>query len=109
MNNKLNLESLPKMVFQLTQQIEEMKQMLLDNTSNGRNEVDDLLDVAETAEFLKLSVPTIYSNASKRELPHFKKAKKIYFSRIELTEYLKTGRVKTNSEIDDEANKYLLN
>lgn len=35
-------------------------------------------------------------------------SKRIYFTRVELMEYLKAGRKKTNSEIVAEANHYLI-
>ena len=70
---------------------------------------EQFLNVQETANFLKLSVPTIYSKVSKGELPVFKRSKRLYFTLSELTDYLKTGRKKTNAEIDLEANTYLSN
>jgi excisionase family DNA binding protein len=68
---------------------------------------EELLTVQEAANFLSLSVPTIYSKVSKNELPVMKRSKRLYFSNYELMEYLKMGRIKTNSELDEEANGYL--
>lgn len=68
---------------------------------------DKLLTIQEAAIFLTLSVPTLYSKASKGELPFMKRSKRLYFSRVELEEYLKSGRKKTNTEIEGEANGYL--
>lgn len=68
---------------------------------------EQLLTIQETAEFLSLTVPTIYSKVSKRELPFMKRGKRLYFSRTELMEYLKDGRQKTNAEIEQEAEAYL--
>jgi len=70
---------------------------------------EQLLTIQEAAEFLSLSVPTIYSKVSKGELPVMKRSKRLYFSRIELLEYLKDGRKKSNAEIEQEAEAYLLN
>ncbi len=69
----------------------------------------ELLTVQDAANFLSLSVPTIYSKVSKRELPHMKRGKRLYFSRTELLEYIKEGRKKSNAEIAQEANSYLSN
>jgi excisionase family DNA binding protein len=69
---------------------------------------DDFLTIQEAAEFLKLSVPTLYSKVSKQELPGvMKRGKRLYFSKVELIEYLKQGRSKTRSEIAEEAEAYL--
>lgn len=86
--------------------------LLLDLKHNPKEqneipELDKLLSIQETATFLNLSIPTIYSKVSKGELPVMKRSKRLYFSRIELTEYLKKGRKKTNSEIEAEAELYL--
>jgi excisionase family DNA binding protein len=68
---------------------------------------DKLLTIQAAAEFLSLAVPTIYSKVSKGELPVMKRSKRLYFSRIELMEYLKEGRKKTISEIEADAENYL--
>ena len=70
-------------------------------------EVDELLTVQDTAKFLTLSVPTVYSLISKGELPVMKRSKRCYFSKIELINYLKQGRKKTFTETSVEAEKYL--
>jgi len=75
----------------------------------NRPEKDELLTVQQAADFLNLTVPTIYTKVSKNELPFMKRSKRLYFSKKELTEYLKKGRVKTNDEIEAEANEYLAN
>jgi len=68
---------------------------------------DKLLTVQDTAKFLSLSVPTIYSLISRGELPVMKRSKRCYFSRIELMDYLKAGRKKTLAETAGEAETYL--
>lgn len=73
------------------------------------NQPEQLLTIEEAAEFLSLTVPTMYSKVSKGELPVMKRSKRLYFSRTELLEYLKDGRKKSNAEIEQEAKVYLLN
>src|SRR5680860_796199 len=68
---------------------------------------EQLLTVQEAAQFLNLTVPTIYSKVSKGELPVMKRSKRLYFSRNELMEYVKVGRKKSNAEIEQEAEAYL--
>lgn len=70
---------------------------------------EQLLTVQEAAQFLNLTVPTIYSKVSKGELPVMKRSKRLYFSSTELMEYLKDGRKKSNAEIEQEAKAYLSN
>lgn len=52
---------------------------------------EQLLTVQGAAEFLSLTIPTLYSKVSKGELPVMKRGKHLYFSSTELMEYLKKG------------------
>ena len=79
------------------------------NEQTAKEQKEKLLTVKETAEFLSLSVATIYSKCSKGELEYFKRSKRLYFSSIQLMDYLKEGHNKSNSEIEKEAEAYLLN
>ena len=70
---------------------------------------EQFLNIQEAAQFLNLTVPTIYSKVSKRELPCMKRGKRLYFSSTELMEYIKEGRKKSYAEIEQEAETYLSN
>ncbi|NCD13377.1 MAG: DNA-binding protein [Epsilonproteobacteria bacterium] len=70
---------------------------------------EQLLTIQQAAEFLNLTVPTIYSKVSKNQLPVMKRSKRLYFSRTDLMEYVKAGRKKSNAEIEREAEAYLSN
>lgn len=72
----------------------------------GIVEKDELLTVQDTAKFLSLTVPTVYTLISKGELPVMKRSKRCYFSKAELINYLKLGRKKTIAETALEAEKY---
>lgn len=70
---------------------------------------DELLTIQQASELLNLSVPTLYSKVSKREISSMKRSKRLYFSRTELIEYLKAGKRKTSEELEAEADAYLSN
>lgn len=70
-------------------------------TASAQKEV--LLTVPEAAKFLTLTVPTVYSKVSRGELPYMKRGKRLYFSDIDLLNYLKEGRSKSSSQICQEA------
>ncbi len=76
-------------------------------TPNAESE-DQLLNVQETAKFLDLTVPTIYSKASRGELPFMKRSKRIYFSKKDLMDYLREGRRKTSDELSRAAEEHLI-
>lgn len=67
---------------------------------------DDILTVPEVAEFLTVSIPTIYALTSKGDIPCFKRGRRVYFSKEEVIKFLKKGRKKTNTEIMAEAEAY---
>lgn len=74
---------------------------------DNREELDKLLTIKQASEFLSLSVPTIYGLVSRSEIPHSKLKKRLYFSKQELLEWVKSGRRKTLDEISAEAGKYV--
>jgi excisionase family DNA binding protein len=61
---------------------------------------EELLTIQGAAEFLRLSVPTIYAKVHRRELPFLKRSKRLYFEKAELLAYLKEGRALTTSEAE---------
>lgn len=83
---------------------------VLNETSNqnqNQPEADKFLTIKETAEMLCLTVPTLYGFTQRSEIPFCKRGKRLYFSKREITEWIKQGRKKTNSEIFAEAENYL--
>lgn len=68
---------------------------------------DSLLNIKQAAELLGLSVPTLYSKVSKAEIPVSKQGNRLYFSKQELTNWIKTGRKKTIAETQVGAETYL--
>lgn len=110
MEQILTFDQLPKAVTLLTNEISELKRLLLEEKEQPPIETPEkFLNIQEAAQFLKLTVPTIYSKVSKRELPVMKRGKRLYFSSTELMEYIKEGRKKSNAEIEREAETYLSN
>lgn len=79
------------------------------NNNQPTDHPEQFLTIQEAAQFLNLTVPTIYSKVSKGELPIMKRSKRLYFSSTELMQYLKEGRKKSNAEIEAEAEAYLSN
>lgn len=104
--NHITFEQLPQAVSKLYAKLEDIERLLQQKT-DLQPEADQLLTIKQAAEFLKLSVPTIYGLVSKSQVPVNKKGKRLYFSKQELTEWIKEGRKKTASEIEATASNYL--
>lgn len=105
----LTFEELPKAVTMLTNEVGELRRLLTQRQPEPVEQPEKLLTIQEAAGYLNLSVPTVYSKVSRGELPVMKRGKRLYFSKIELLEYLKGGRKKSVCEIEAEAGAYLAN
>ena len=99
-------EELPRAIGLLHEKLDNIERMV-QNLQPEKETAPDLLTVAEAATLLTLAVPTIYSKASRREIPFCKQGKRLYFSRGELLEWIKSGKKKTFKELREEAEVYL--
>lgn len=104
----LSFDDLPRAIGHLGEEIRVIKSMLAQRLEPQSTPIQDqILTVEEAAAFLRLSVPTVRSKTSRGELPFMKKGNRLYFSQSELTAYLKSGKRKSNHEIQAEAESYL--
>ena len=67
-----------------------------------------LMNIKEAAKFLNVAIQTLYTKVSKNEIPHMKRGKRLYFDGQELMQYLREGKKKTVSEIEAEAEAFLM-
>ena len=79
-------------------------------TNDEKGDIDyKVLSVDEVSKLLGLAKATIYTKVSRKELPHMKRGKNLYFSEKEINEYLKGGKVLSNDEIDAISKNYISN
>jgi excisionase family DNA binding protein len=98
----------------LDKRLELIEKAISSNTSLLKKEDNIKLDykvlsIDEVSKLLGLAKSTIYSKASRRELPFYKQGKKLYFIENEIITYLKGGKVLSHTEIDERAKNYLGN
>lgn len=89
----------------LEQKLNQLTNMVTDLGNKLRNQqlVDSKpLNVNEAAKYLGMSKSSLYSLTSKREIPHMKRGKRLYFDQQELYNWLKGHRKKTATEIRKE-------
>ena len=65
------------------------------------------MNVSEVAKYLNTNVPSIYGLTSRAEIPHYKIAKKLYFKKEEIDEWIFSKKIKTNLDIEKEVDEYL--
>ena len=111
---KLTFESLPTAVESLTRNqariLDGMSeiQKLLKGFNNPSD--DDLpVDINEASKIIGRAKGTIYNKISTHSIPHHKKGGSIYFFKSELLEWLKTGKVETDEELEQGKNERLNN
>jgi excisionase family DNA binding protein len=66
-------------------------------------ETDEIGGVEMAMQITGKAKPTIYDLVHKRQIPHSKRGKQLYFSRRELLEWIRSGRRKTATEIKSAA------
>lgn len=67
-----------------------------------------VLDIQEAVLFTGFSLGHLYRLTSNKEIPHYKKDRKLYFKKSELEEWMLETRVLTNDEIDAQATKHTI-
>jgi excisionase family DNA binding protein len=95
---KYTFEELPQAIRALHDKVDNIKDLILENKKVPLPYVD-LLTIKQAAEFLSLSVPTLYTKVSRKEIPVNKRGKRLYFSITELSTWIKSGKKKTQEEV----------
>jgi len=67
------------------------------------NTPKELLTIQEAAEFLSLSVATLYTMNCRNQIPMLKVSGKVYYRRSALTDWLNSGERKTKTQLQQEA------
>ena len=110
----LTLETLPKAFTQLTNEVSEIKRLLLEKSNEQPTEADRWFDLSELCIYHpdKPSKFTVYGWVNASSIPvhkgGHKGGKRLRFLKSEIDNYLKQGRKKTLTEIASEADTYLL-
>ncbi len=78
-------------------------------TGNQNHEDEPMVNIAEAARITGLAVNTIYDKTYHRDIPHYKKGKRVYFRPSELIAWIGAGRVATSDEIEANAVTHVMN
>ena len=108
-NEGLTLETLPKAFAHLTNEVSEIKRLLLSKSNEQPTEADRWLDLNELCLYIpdKPSKATVYGWVNARTIPVHKGGKKLRFLQSEVDNWMKQGRKKTLAEIANEPDTYL--
>ncbi|MEK7254891.1 MAG: helix-turn-helix domain-containing protein, partial [Bacteroidota bacterium] len=72
---------------------ETVKEVLKEGIHQVKDNLPDILNVKEAANFLRLKLNTLYEKTSRKLIPHFKRGNKLYFRKPELESWIKEGKV----------------
>ena len=97
---KINFENLPQAVSLLIEKVDSLELLLKSQQSNNSNAPSDKpMSISEAANFVNLTVPTLYGFVSKRTIPFSKVGKRLYFTEAELSSWIQNGRQQTRDEL----------
>ena len=106
----MTFEQLPKAFEHLTNEVSEIKRLLLEKSNEQPDELDRWFDLTEFCNYHpdKPSKPTVYGWVNAGIVPVHKSGKKLRFLKSEIDNWLRQGRKKTLVETASEADTYLL-
>lgn len=84
----------------------ELEKFFAEQSLKQSTEVDKIGGVDLAVEITGKAKSTIYFWVHKRLIPHSKRGKQLYFSRNELTKWLKSGKRKTQAEVALDAENF---
>lgn len=108
LNEGLTLETLPKAFTQLSNEVIEIKRLLLEKSNVQPTETNRWFDLNELCNYHpdKPSKATVYGWVNASIIPVHKGGKKLRFLKSEIDTFLKQGRKKTLAETANEAEQY---
>ncbi len=98
---------------QIAERLSNIESLLLDIKHRPTNPApaapaDEVLNLKQAAELLDLKPETVYQLVHERKIPFSKpNGRRLYFSRAELTAWVKDGRKRTATEIAAEASQHV--
>ena len=104
---EMTFDFLPKAVTQLINKVDNLERLLMERAISEKPKTDTIFDIGEAADYCRLTKPTLYALVSQRSIPFSKKGKRLYFSELELIDWIKQGRRKTQTELAAEAQTYI--
>jgi excisionase family DNA binding protein len=105
----LTLETLPKAFTHLTNEVSEIKRLLLEKSNEQPADPDRWFDLNDLCQYHpdKPTKPTVYGWVNAGTIPVHKGGKKLRFLKSEIDNWLRQGRKKTLAETASEADTYL--
>jgi len=83
-----------------------VKKIIAETLSQLATPTQEILDVPQAAELLRVKTSTIYSYVFHRKIPYLKREGKLLFNRSELLEWIQSGRRAAIEEVAQSVNPF---
>lgn len=103
-SNQITFDSLPRAMASLFEEVKQIKSLILETST--KEAMDRLLTIQEASDFLHVQKQTLYSYVSKGLIPNHKRQGRLWFSKNELIEWIKSGN-KRAFDVELEAQKII--
>lgn len=100
--SSINLADLENVIFRQVQ-----RALTAQATNQPTSGKDEILSMQEAAGMLSVAIPTMYGYVYRKEIPYMKRRGRLYFSKTELLDWLKSTRRPTKDEIQQAAKESL--
>lgn len=97
--NNLTFDQLPNEVARQGELLGKIYDLLQELVGKPNEPKEQFLSIEEASEYLGIAKATLYVKVSRREVPSIRRGKRLYFSSVDLTNYLKGGKRKTKDEL----------
>ena len=91
-NEQITFDKLPQAVGYLTEQTEQIRQIVAALQPQTSSDKHRLIEIDEACKITRKAKPTIYTLARKGLIPAYKRGKKLYFYEDELLQWIESGR-----------------
>ena len=107
---EINFNTLPQQVFQQSEKLDHILRLLTNNSQVQQPDTDRWFDIMELCQYHpeKPARATVYTWTRENRIPYHKRGKKLAFLKSEIDENIKQGKVKTRTEIEQEAEDFLV-
>lgn len=68
---------------------------------------DEIMDIKKASAYIGRTKHTVYSYNRKREIPHYKAGRKVYYKKSDLDAWLTSNRISSKDEIANEVDTYI--
>lgn len=97
-----------ELILERLDRIENEIKGLKDKINLSTTSENEIMDINEVSNYLKMSVPTIYGRVHRKTIPFYKNGKKLFFKKSDLENYFFSNRNLTDKELNNKANEYIV-